>query len=194
MDRKKRILLGLSGSVASVKAKEMVTLLKQVGEVRVVATAPSLHFVSKPELEELGVEVLGDSDEWERFKQVGDEVLHIELRKWADAIVVAPLSANTLAKMAFGMADSLLSCVLRAWDFSQPCVLAPAMNTAMWQHPVTAEKLDRVRQYGAVVVMPVAKKLACGDVGVGAMEKPALIVEEVVREMEKRGEGGGRQS
>ena len=72
---------------------------------------------------------------------VGDPVAHIELRRWADALVIAPLSANTLAKAAAGMADGLLTCVLRAWDWNKPALLAPAMNTAMWESPLTEAHL-----------------------------------------------------
>lgn len=107
-----------------------------------------------------------------------DSVLHIDLRNWADICIVAPLSAHTLGKIANGLCDDLLTCILRAWDFrlTKPIVLAPAMNTAMWEHPLTNMHLDTVKSFareggeGAVVVVqPVAKTLACGDVGVGAM-------------------------
>ena len=73
-------------------------------------------------------------------------MLHIELRRWADLFVIAPLDANTLAKLAGGLADNCLSCVWRAWDLARPVVLAPAMNTLMWEHPLTARHLRTLAQ------------------------------------------------
>ena len=74
----------------------------------------------------------------------GDPVLHIELRKWADLLIVAPLDANTLAKFALGLSDNCLTCVFRAWDFAKPVILAPAMNTFMWESPVTLRHLRQL--------------------------------------------------
>jgi phosphopantothenoylcysteine decarboxylase len=127
--------------------------------------------------------VLRDADEWARYARVGaDPVLHIELRKWADGLLVAPCSAHTLAKLAGGLADNLLTCTARAWEFApsgtvaRPLLLAPAMNTAMWRHPATAAHLGVLQGWGAAVVPPVEKVLACGDRGVGAMAEVADIV------------------
>ena len=135
----------------------------------------------------------------------GDQVLHIELRKWADLLIVAPLDANTLAKFALGLSDNCLTCVFRAWDFTKPVILAPAMNTFMWESPVTLRHLrqlfadhaqDAAASFRAledaaaafarhapriVLIPPQAKRLACGDVGVGAMAEVNAIA-EVVRE------------
>jgi len=118
-------------------------------------------------------------EEWNDYKSLSDSVLHIDLRNWADICVVAPLSAHTLGKIANGLCDDLLTCILRAWDFGntkKPIVLAPAMNTAMWEHPLTNMQLKTVKSLGreegkdaVVVVQPVAKTLACGEVGVGAL-------------------------
>lgn len=114
------------------------------------------------------------------WQQKGDPVVHIELRKWADIFLVAPLSANSLAKMAQGMCDNLLTSVVRAWDFAKPLLLAPAMNTFMWDSPFTAQQLQVLRSLGAQVVPPVSKALACGDVGTGAMAEPATIINEAL--------------
>lgn len=117
-------------------------------------------------------------EEWNDYKSLSDSVLHIDLRNWADICVVAPLSAHTLSKIANGLCDDLLTCILRAWDFGsvKPIVLAPAMNTAMWVHPLTSMQLNTVKSFGreegnstVVVVQPVAKTLACGEIGVGAL-------------------------
>ena len=151
--------------------------------------------------------VILDEDEWPgidagRRWQRDDPVLHIELRRWADLLVIAPLDANTLAKLAAGTCDNCLTCVWRAWDPARPVVLAPAMNTLMWEHPLTCQNLIALLSLGGMapnewadpeaiiaainrsssklrIVPPVSKKLACGDVGVGAMASVAEIVAEV---------------
>ena len=134
---------------------------------------------------------LSDEEEWRDWKKVGDPVVHIELRRWADIMVVAPCSANTLAKMANGLCDDLLSCIVRAWDFNDPykrMVIAPAMNTMMWESPFTRKHLATLVELGGgtmddqnrvVIVGPVEKTLACGDVGNGAMAAPADIMKMV---------------
>ena len=102
-----------------------------------------------------------------------------QLRKWADVLVVAPLSANTLAKLAAGLSDNLLTCIARAWDFrgGKPVVVAPAMNTAMWEHPLTAAHLRVLTDVlGVAVVPPATRALACGDVGAGAMAAVGDVV------------------
>lgn len=138
-----RVLVVCSGSVASIKVPELVGALRAGGHtVRLVPTPASLHFLPTDlaTLGELGTEVLLDRDEWAAWSGRGDPVLHIDLRKWAEVVVVAPCSANTLAKISTGLADNLGTSVLRAWDLAKPAVVAPAMNTAMWEHPVTAEQ------------------------------------------------------
>jgi phosphopantothenoylcysteine decarboxylase len=152
--------------------------------------------------------VILDSDEWpgresgKRYDR-GDTVLHIELRKWADVFVLAPLDANTLAKIAVGLCDNCLTCVWRAWDFAKPVVLAPAMNTLMWQNPFTRRHLKAIAaDFGAAhlpnhlddaqfvnqindrskmlrIVSPVVKQLACGDVGIGGLADVTEIVAAV---------------
>jgi phosphopantothenoylcysteine decarboxylase len=191
------VLLGLTGSVATVKAPELVALLDGAGhQVKVVATRAALYFFDP---QALGRErVVLDEDEWPgrdegRRYASGDLVPHIELRRWADLLLIAPLDANTLAKLAGGLADNCLTCVWRAWDTSRPVVLAPAMNTLMWEHPFTARHLRQLAADAGApsaplhltlddlpawinahcprlrVVAPISKRLACGDVGVGAL-------------------------
>ena len=131
------------------------------------------------------ITVTDAEEEWNDYKSLSDSVLHIELRSWADICVIAPLSAHTLSKIANGLCDDLLTCILRAWDFrnGKPVVLAPAMNTAMWEHPLTTMQLNTVKSFGknnvVNVVQPVAKTLACGDVGVGALAELDDIVSTV---------------
>jgi phosphopantothenoylcysteine decarboxylase len=207
-----RIVLGVTGSVTSVRTPRLYqTLCDQGHVVRVVATEPALHFFNpndlSPHADDPAGPVYRDQDEWSLAPyQRGDPVLHIEFRKWADLFVVAPLDANTLAKFALGLCDNFLTCVFRAWDFSRPVVLAPAMNTLMWQSPVTLRHLRQLlADFGddngargswtldeapevfakhaprIVLIPPQAKRLACGDIGVGAMADVVAIAESVRR-------------
>jgi phosphopantothenoylcysteine decarboxylase len=182
-----------------------------------VATEPALYFFdpadvgaaadSDPRAPGPGP-LFRDADEWPRSRyQRDDEVLHIAFRKWAQVLIVAPLDANTLAKFALGISDNFLTCLFRAWDFTKPIVLAPAMNTLMWESPVTLRHLRQIvndrapaaspipydwtleqapsvfaqHAPGIVLVPPQAKRLACGDIGLGAMAEVAQIAEVVRR-------------
>ncbi|KAG8231614.1 hypothetical protein J437_LFUL010292 [Ladona fulva] len=127
------------------------------------------------------VEILGDEDEWAAWSRIGDPVLHIELCKWADVFVIAPLDANTMGKLTNGICDNLLTCVFRAWDVKKkPLVFCPAMNTKMWTHPITEEQVNRLVSWGLIYVPPISKKLACGDEGTGAMAEYGTIIEVVM--------------
>ncbi|XP_033922231.1 phosphopantothenoylcysteine decarboxylase isoform X2 [Melopsittacus undulatus] len=121
------------------------------------------------------------------WKGRSDPVLHIELRRWADLMLVAPLDANTLAKLANGICDNLLTCVIRAWDLSKPLLFCPAMNTAMWEHPITAQHVEQLKGFGYTEIPCVVKKLVCGDEGRGAMAEVWTIVESVKRILEEQG-------
>jgi phosphopantothenoylcysteine decarboxylase len=200
------VLLGVTGSVAAVRTPPLYAALRQAGhEVRVVATQAATYFFDPVDLPG---GVVRDEDEWpgratgQRYRRE-DPVLHIELRRWAELFLVAPLDANTLAKLANGLADNCLTCVWRAWDPARPVVLAPAMNTLMWEHPLTRRHLRQLAadasaetappgldEDGLVewinrccprlrVVPPQSKRLACGDVGVGAMAEVDAIVATV---------------
>jgi phosphopantothenoylcysteine decarboxylase len=174
------VLLGVTGSVAAIYTPQLHDELDQAGHaVKIVATKSALYFFDPASIAPTtdGVRnkdvVILDEDEWpgQRYQR-GDPVLHIELRRWADVLLIAPCDANTLAKLALGLTDNCLTCVYRAWDRSRPVILAPAMNTLMWEHPATARHLAQIAAdlRGALrVVPPVSKKLACDDVGLGAM-------------------------
>ncbi|MFQ3593382.1 MAG: flavoprotein, partial [Gemmataceae bacterium] len=113
-----RVLLGVTGSVAAIKTPALVDALRAFGhDVRVVATQASLYFFDPAELVGRSVPLFRDQDEWpgERYQRDAP-VLHIELRRWADLLLLAPLDANTLAKLAAGLSDNCLTCVVRAWD------------------------------------------------------------------------------
>lgn len=182
-----RVLVGVTGSVAALKLPLLVSeLLHLPGvDVRVVSTEHAKHFYHPTEV---SVKVYGDQDEWELWTQRSDPVLHIELRRWADLLVIAPLDANTLGKIASGICDNLLTCVVRAWDCSRPLLFCPAMNTAMWQHPITAQQISRLVEFGYVEVPCIAKKLVCGDEGKGAMAEVSTIVSVVKQYLPKADE------
>ena len=200
---RKNLLLGLTGSVASIKLDELINSLQTKLNVNicVIPTANALHFVSyrdmfinktlNERLDNLKLNnqsesklVFGftDQDEWSSWSKRNDPVLHIELRKWAHLILIAPLDANTLAKLSNGLCDNLLTCVLRAWDLeniqNRPVVVCPAMNTCMYKHPLTRIQLDILtNQFGFKLVDSIEKKLICGDSGIGAMANIDTIVQ-----------------
>uniref|UniRef100_A0A8C6SFY8 Phosphopantothenoylcysteine decarboxylase n=1 Tax=Neogobius melanostomus TaxID=47308 RepID=A0A8C6SFY8_9GOBI len=161
------ILVGVTGSVAALKLPLLVSELLKFSEVdvRVVTTEHAKHFY--------------DSADVPLWTQRSDPVLHIELRRWAHLFVIAPLDANTLAKIANGICDNLLTCVVRAWDTSRPLLFCPAMNTAMWNHPITAEHVSRLQTFGYKEIPCISKKLVCGDEGKGAMAEVATIVSTI---------------
>lgn len=169
------ILHGLTGSVATtITGKFKEKYLKSNFNFKCIATDDTFNFYPH---ESFG-EIYTTSSEWAEYRNNG-KVLHIELSKWADALIIAPLSANTLAKIANGICDNLLTCVSRAWDFNKPFIVAPAMNTNMWNHPITKEHLDKISSWGIKIVPPVEKTLFCGDTGIGAMANVEDIIKEI---------------
>lgn len=175
----RRILLGVTGSVAAKLTPRLVELLSSNGyEVRIVATKSSFYFWDPADVD---VPVYRDEDEWPGQRYVKDmPILHIELRDWADALVIAPLSANTLAKLANGICDNLLTCVARAWNMVKPFLVAPAMNTQMWYKPLTDKHLaNLLLYYRAETIPPISKRLACGEDGIGAMAELSTIVDQL---------------
>lgn len=187
--------------MAAIKAPDLVTALTKAGyEVRVVATENALRFISPSDIPVL---VYRDKDEWSSWTVRGDPVLHIEvsvciptnpslmnlfpsppqLSNWAHVLLLAPLSANSLAKIANGLADNLLTTLVRSWCFpvgraAKAVYFAPAMNTRMWQHPFTEEHVTRLTdRLGWILIPPVEKTLMCGEHGVGAMAEVSSIVD-----------------
>ncbi|XP_015728050.1 phosphopantothenoylcysteine decarboxylase isoform X1 [Coturnix japonica] len=156
------VLVGVTGSVAALKLPLLISGLLEIPglEVKVVTTERAKHFYNP---QEIPVTLYSDEDEWQLWKGRSDPVLHIELRRWADLMVVAPLDANTLAKLANGICDNLLTCVIRAWDLHKPLLFCPAMNTAMWEHPITAQQVEQLKGFGYTEIPCVVKKLVCGD-------------------------------
>ena len=242
-DKKYHLLLAASGSVATIKLPDIISALachysfenqRASLSIRIVLSSSATVFLGgqsdeQPDLTSLAQMpcvdgIYRDNDEWERPWIRGASILHIELRRWADLMAIAPLSANTMAKMVGGICDSLLLAILRAWDItgtsdsakSDPAkgegvgklksavyedetnienrgkkiiIVAPAMNTAMWRHPITRQHLRTLEEdWGADnggwirVLRPIEKELACGDVGDGAMHDWQDIVKVIINE------------
>lgn len=209
-DGKRHLLLAASGSVAIVKLPLIISTLKPHHpslSIRIILTRNASRFLTgqspeQPTLASLSAfpfvdAVYQDEDEWaEPFWTRGASILHIELRRWAHLLVIAPLTANTLAKIAGGFADNLLTSVVRAWDINPGTakrariIVAPAMNSSMWAHPVTAKQIRVLEEEWGVggadpgqgwmeVLRPQVKTLACGDVGQGGMCDWHEIVEVI---------------
>ena len=173
----KTVVVGVSGGIACYKACEVVRLLVTAGaRVRVVMTAAAQRFVTPLTFQTLaGQPVATDTFDLTQESEIG----HIRLADEADAIAIAPATANVIAKLATGLADDLLTTVLLV--ARAPVVLAPAMNVHMWEHPTVQENLARLVARGAHVVGPTSGWLACGYEGTGRLAEPDDIVEEILR-------------
>ncbi len=169
------MLLGVTGSIAAYKAASLARLLIEAGaDVRVILTSSAERFVGADTFAALTGKPVHTSL-WER----PGEVVHIRLAHEADVAVVAPATANVLAKLAIGLADDLLTSTLL--EASCPLILAPAMHTGMWQHPATASNVATLVDRGAMLVGPVVGALAAGDEGLGRMVEPEEIFRAIVR-------------
>ncbi len=169
----KNVLLGVTGGIAAYKSAEIVRHLKKSGSsVRVVMTESAKEFITPLTLQALsGNRVSSELLDAEAEAAMG----HIELAKWADGILIAPTTANSLARLASGRADDLLSSITLAFD--GPISLAPAMNQAMWGDKRTQDNLDSLISKGFKVCGPGSGEQACGDIGLGRMLEPMEILE-----------------
>jgi phosphopantothenoylcysteine decarboxylase/phosphopantothenate--cysteine ligase len=171
----KRLLLGITGGIAAYKAAELVRLLTKPGaDVRVAMTEAAGRFITPVTLQALSGQPVW-SDLWD--PRVGDNMGHIELSRDRDLIIVAPASADFMAKLAHGLADDLLStlCIARRC----PLMVAPAMNVEMWENPATQRNAAQLRADGVVLAGPVAGEQACGETGLGRMMEPADLLAEI---------------
>lgn len=175
----KRVLLGISAGIAAYKSALIVRLLKQAGcEVRVVMTSGAQAFITPLTLQALSGEPVRTSLlDPEAEAGMG----HIELARWADVVLVAPATADLMARLAQGMADDLLTTLCLASTAAK--LMAPAMNQAMWRHPATLRNAQQLADDGWQLIGPAAGDQACGDVGPGRMSEPETIVEALLEHL-----------
>ncbi|EXJ17168.1 bifunctional phosphopantothenoylcysteine decarboxylase/phosphopantothenate--cysteine ligase CoaBC [Imhoffiella purpurea] len=176
-NRGRRLLLGVGGGIAAYKSVDLVRRLVTRGfEVRVVMTRAATRFVAPLSFQA----VSGHPVRTELFDSEAEAGMdHIALARWADLLLVAPATADLMARLAAGMANDLLTTLALASE--APLVLAPAMNQVMWRHPATQDNLSRLVDRGARILGPGVGEQACGEVGPGRMLEPAEIVEALIR-------------
>ncbi len=175
----KNILVGITGSIAAYKAAQLVSSLKNNGaNVKVIMTRASTSFITERTLESISNnKVLVDESETE------ESFLHLEVAKWADIILVAPCTANSLNKITKGLGDDLLSTTCLA--FKRKIFIAPAMNPDMWNNTIVQDNLKNISVDKFVIIGPDYGNHACGDVGYGRMSSPDLIIETLSKAMGK---------
>ena len=179
-----KVLLGVSGAIACYKVCSLVRLMVARGwQVQVVATAHALDFVGEITWRTLSQRAV----ERDAFAPNADwHPRHIALADWCDLFLVAPCSANTLAKLAQGMADNLLTEAALALAPGKPLWVAPSMNTRMWEHPATQANVQTLRERGARVLVPNAGELACGVTGAGRLPEPEEMMQALVAWSQER--------
>jgi phosphopantothenoylcysteine decarboxylase/phosphopantothenate--cysteine ligase len=168
----RRVLLCVCGGIAAYKAVELVRRLRDAGaDVQVAMTANALHFIGAPSLQA----VSGRSVRSALWDEAAEAAMgHIELARWAELVLVAPATANTLAKLAHGLADDLVSTLCLAT--TAPLAVAPAMNHRMWLHPATQANMSVLHARGVQVIGPDDGAQACGEFGPGRLREPDAIV------------------
>jgi phosphopantothenoylcysteine decarboxylase / phosphopantothenate---cysteine ligase len=178
---KHKILYQISGSIAAYKSAYLISKLVQNGfDVQTVATQSALQFIGKATLEGLTSKpVLTD-----QFRD-GEMMGHISLIKWADLIILAPASANTINKLANGIGDNLVSSLFLAYNFDKPYLIVPAMNTNMFNHPSTRESIEKLKSWGIRILPTESGYLACGDYGEGKFLDPEKIYNYITESLEE---------
>ena len=183
MLRGKTILIGVTGSIAAYKAADLASrLVKQHAQGHVIMTENATQFISPITFETLtGHKCVTDTFDRDYPFDHPIEVEHIALAAKADLVIVAPATANIIAKMAYGIADDMLSTTLLACTC--PVLVSPAMNTKMYEHPATQANLDVLRERGVKIIEPASGRLACGDEGKGKLPEPAFLVDCILTEI-----------
>lgn len=172
----KKIVLGISGGIAAYKSAELVRALIQEGaHVQVVMTDAAQQFITPVTMQALSGNPVF-TNQWDQ--RIANNMAHIELSRTADAILIAPASADLMAKLSLGLADDLLSTLCLARDC--PLLIAPAMNLQMWSHAATQRSLKRLQSDGVAVLGPASGDQACGEVGMGRMLEPEEICEQLI--------------
>jgi phosphopantothenoylcysteine decarboxylase/phosphopantothenate--cysteine ligase len=172
----KKIILGITGGIAAYKSAALTSLLIKAGaSVQVIMTEHAKEFIAPLTFEALtGRRCLTDT--FDRNHEYSTE--HVALAKEADAVMIAPATANVIAKLAHGIADDMLTTTVLACDCSK--MIAPAMNTRMYENPVTQENIETLKRHGMTVIEPAKGRLACGDVGAGKMPEPEELLQYVL--------------
>lgn len=182
--RGRRILLGVTGGIAAYKAADLCRRLGEVGAtVQVVMTEGAEHFIGATTFQALTGHAVRQSL-WDAAAEAA--MGHIELARWADLILIAPCSANTMARLACGLADDLLTTLCLATD--RPLAIAPAMNRLMWAHPATQANLATLRERGVHVLGPGSGFQACGEVGAGRMREPLELRSDIATLLQSSGQ------
>ena len=184
----KHILLGVTGSIAAYKAASLASMLvKQNADVTVIMTPNATNFINPITFESLtGNKCLVDTFD----RNFEFQVEHVSLAKQTDVVLVAPASANVIAKAAHGIADDMLTTTLLACTC--PKLFAPAMNTRMYQNPVVQDNMEILKRYGMEVITPADGYLACGDTGAGKMPEPEVLYEAIVKALTPKDMAGKR--
>jgi phosphopantothenoylcysteine decarboxylase / phosphopantothenate---cysteine ligase len=173
--RNKKILLGICGGIAAYKCCELIRRLRDEGaQIRVVMTENAEHFVGKASFQALSGEVVR-TDLWDEASEAA--MGHIELARWADLLLIAPATTNTIAKLAHGLADNLLTTLALA--SKAPLAIAPAMNQQMFAHPATQANLAQLANRGVMIWGPAEGSQACGDVGKGRMLEASELLQAI---------------
>lgn len=175
--KNKTILLGVTGGIAAYKSASLTSLLVKSGaEVHVLMTENAKNFINPITFETLtGHKCVTDTFD----RDFEFNVEHVALAKKADVVMVAPATANVIAKLAHGLADDMLTTTVLACKC--PKIIVPAMNTAMYENPITQDNLETLRRYGMDIVTPASGYLACGDTGTGKMPEPSDLYEHILR-------------
>ena len=172
----KKIVLGISGGIAAYKSAELARALIQEGaQVQVVMTEAAQQFITPITMQALTGKLVF-TNQWD--DRIANNMAHIELSRQADAILIAPASADLIAKLSLGLADDLLSSLCLARDC--PLLVAPAMNLQMWAHPATQRSITRLNSDGITILGPSSGDQACGEVGIGRMLEPSEICEQLI--------------
>lgn len=174
----KKIVLGLTGGIACYKAAEFTRALTKAGaSVQVVMTQAATQFITPVTMQALSGQTVY-TDQWDA--RIGNNMPHIDLTRDADAVVIAPCSADFIAKLAHGACDDLLSTLCVARRMTLPLLIAPAMNVEMWQNPATQRNVAQLKADRIDVLGPDAGEQACGETGMGRMLEPEQLLEEVI--------------
>ena len=173
----KKIVLGLTGGIACYKAAELARgLVKAGASVQVVMTEASRHFITPVTMQALSGKPVY-TDQWD--SRISNNMAHIDLSRDADAILIAPCSADFMRKLVHGAADDLLSTLCLARPATVPLLVAPAMNVEMWENPATQRNAEQLRKDGVSLLGPVAGDQACGETGLGRMMEPEQLLEDL---------------